>query len=470
MNLYSKRWGRIALLVMMLGLLALGLTTSGFINTAQAADVRYGSQIVVAADEVIDDDLIVYGQTVEIEGTVKGDVIAMGREITINGDVEGSVAVTGQIIQVNGDVTGSVYVTGYSLIIGRGSDVDRNVMFTGFSLITEKESTVGRGVYVTGYQTIINGEIADDVVVTSSALKINGAVGGNVEATVNEAGSAPPFTPNFPGAVTMVAPGYRVGEEATIGGEEDIETASRNVDLGETFSSYAWRILRGRLGEFIALLLVGGLLLWLWPGMVQSTTTAAQKKPLPSAGWGCIVTLAFPILMVLGIIALIIAAVVIGLVTFGQLTGQVVSIGAVSIAWIAVVFNFILFTVTKVIVALAVGRLIMNRFALQMKPIWLSLSSLALGALIYQILRVIPVLGWFVALITILVGLGAMFIVVRQRTRPAPASIPPLPEVDPIPEMPDPLVEPDIVEEPEIPDLPESPDETDSPDKSDTTL
>ena len=40
MNFYSKRWGRVALLMMVLGVLALGLTTSGLINTAQAAEIR----------------------------------------------------------------------------------------------------------------------------------------------------------------------------------------------------------------------------------------------------------------------------------------------------------------------------------------------------------------------------------------------------------------------------------------------
>jgi hypothetical protein len=165
-------------------------------------------------------------------------------------------------------------------------------------------------------------------------------------------------------------------------------------------------------------------------------------------------------------VVMVVTTILIGLVTFGELTSDVVGIGAVSIAWIAVVFNFILFTVTKVIVAFLIGRLILTRFAPQMKPIWLNLLSLALGALIYELLRVIPIVGWLVALVTILVGLGAMFIVVRQRTRPAaPAPIPPLPEIDPSPETFEPFDESDTSEEPEIPDAPE----TDSSEKPDAT-
>jgi len=462
MNVHKRQWGRVALIGLVLGILMLGLTTSGLITTVQAAEFRNGEHVIVAADEVIDDDLFISGQTVEVEGTVKGDLIVAGNEVIINGQVEGSLVFGGQVLTLNGDVDGSVYAGGYSLIVGRESAIGRNLYFGGFSLQTEKGSAVGRSVYASGYQVILSGDVADNVVTGSGALEINGTVGGNVEAQVNEQGSAPLFMPNFPGSVPMVATGYRLGEEAEIGGQENIEVTGVQVDVGESIAEYAWGVLRGRLGEFIALLIVGGLLLWLWPNMVQSTSTAARKKPLPSAGWGCLVTLVFPILLAVAIIALILVAILIGLITFGELNGTVVSIGAVSIAWIAVVFNFIFFTVTKVIVAFFVGRLILTRFAPQMKPLWLNIASLALGALIYELLRVIPVVGWIVALITILVGLGAMFIAARQRTRPTtPEPFSPLPEIDPSPEISEPFGEPDI----QTSGIPEPSDEADSPEK-----
>jgi hypothetical protein len=192
--------------------------------------------------------------------------------------------------------------------------------------------------------------------------------------------------------------------------------------------------------------------------MVQSTSTTVQKKPLPSVGWGCLVTLVFPILLVLAMAALLIIAILIGLVTFGQLTAQVVGIGAVSIAWVTVVFNFVIFTVTKVIVALAVGRLILTRFGPNMKPLWLNIAALLLGALIYEILRIIPVVGWIVALLAILVGLGAMFMAARQRGKPEP--LPPLP--------PTPATEPTF-EESDVPDESDEIALLDTTDPSETT-
>jgi len=55
---------------------------------AQAFDGRSGDKIVIAADEVVDDDLYVTAEEFTLDGTVNGDLIALGRIITVNGTVE----------------------------------------------------------------------------------------------------------------------------------------------------------------------------------------------------------------------------------------------------------------------------------------------------------------------------------------------------------------------------------------------
>jgi hypothetical protein len=79
--------GRSLFLLMGFTLVVLGL----FARPAHAADIRTGERVVIAADEVIDDDLIVSAQFVEVNGTVTGDVVATGTVVVINGAVEGSV-------------------------------------------------------------------------------------------------------------------------------------------------------------------------------------------------------------------------------------------------------------------------------------------------------------------------------------------------------------------------------------------
>jgi hypothetical protein len=308
--------------------------------------------------------------------------------------------------------------------------------FGGFSLETEKGSTIGRSAHAGGYQVILGGDIADDVLANSAALELNGAVGGDVIGQVSSDGQgAPPFMPNFPGSVPMVAPGLRTGETAEIGGEVKVETLETGVevDFGASMANYFRQVVQERLGEFIALLIVGGLLLWYWPNMVQRASTEVQEKALPNAGRGCLITLIFPIALVIAIIILILVALLFGLITLGQLSGSIFSIGSAILTLLATVFAFIFSTVTKAVVAFLGGRLVLNRLATkQIKPgWWLDFASLALGAFIYEILRIIPFVGLIVSIIVILVGLGAIYMALRQMMRPSPPLPPPPPPPPP---------------------------------------
>ena len=55
--------------------------------SVHAADIRRGERVVIAADEVIDDDLVVSAQYIEINGTVTGDLVATGTIIVVEGRV-----------------------------------------------------------------------------------------------------------------------------------------------------------------------------------------------------------------------------------------------------------------------------------------------------------------------------------------------------------------------------------------------
>ena len=68
----------------------------GLPSGASAAEIRRGPNAGVAAGETINNDLIVTGSSVRIDGTVKGDVIAFAQDLTVNGHVTGDVIVFAQ--------------------------------------------------------------------------------------------------------------------------------------------------------------------------------------------------------------------------------------------------------------------------------------------------------------------------------------------------------------------------------------
>lgn len=397
----------------------------GLAGSAAAAEFRSGDTVTIGADEVIDDDLLLSGNRVEMNGTVKGDLFAAGNEVVVNGEVEGSLFFAGQTLDVNGPVGGSLYGGSYSLTVGPQAQIARNIYYGGFSLETEPGSGAGRGLYMGGYQLLHGGDVKGDLNFGGAAFELNGSVGGDVRAEVAKADpQAPPmFIPAFPGAVAPIAPGFRMGDQAEAGGRLDVvETeAPPGVSPAERARASVARFVGDRVGEFIALLIVGAVLLRLWPDLMERARSAAVSEPLPSAGRGCLAALVFVIGLPLAVALLIAVTILVAVVTLGQLSGHIAGLGSAGLAAVVAGFSFAAGLVTKAIVALLGGRLIFERAApATLQGRWGSFWALAVGALLYEILRSIPILGWLVWLAVTLIGLGAIYTAARGRWWPQP--------------------------------------------------
>ena len=397
-----------------------------FASPTRAAEFRGGDHVVIASDEVIDDDLFVSGNRVEINGTVTGDLFATGSEVTVDGRVGGSAFLSGFSISVSGDIEGSLYSGAFSLVVERGAEIGRNLYFGGFSLTVEEESSVGRSVYAGTYQTVIDGDVAGDVKASTSALVVNGSVGGDVSGEVGAAdGGARTVFPGFPGSVPILSPGLDISDAAEIGGKVDVQVSAAGDrsdvgrSIGRTVGRFVSRTVRDRLGEFIAVLLIGGSLLWLWPAAMLLPRKEAKERPLPSAGWGCASVIAVYVLVPIAAILVFVVALLGGLVTLGQLFGDILGIGGSTLALFFFTFGFVLSIVTKAIVAFLGGRLILERLMKDFSGSgWANFGALALGMFIYEILRVIPFFGWLLSVVVTIIGLGAIAIVLRNRYMP----------------------------------------------------
>jgi len=77
------------------GLAIIALLTLTIVTPARAFVARTGEDVVIAADEVIEDDLYVSAATFTLDGTVKGDLAVAAQTITINGTVEGDLMAAG---------------------------------------------------------------------------------------------------------------------------------------------------------------------------------------------------------------------------------------------------------------------------------------------------------------------------------------------------------------------------------------
>lgn len=426
------------------------LLVFGVSGVVVAADFRTGSTVTVAKGELIDDDLVLSGQTIVVDGTVNGDLVAMGGDVTINGVIKGSLLVGARSLLVNGTVGGSLYNGGATITLGPQAVIERNLFFGGYSLNAERGSLIQRDLMTGGYQALLNGDVQRDLRAGLSALQLNSKVGGDVYAEVAspQEPPLPPFFLTFAGQnlPAAVAPGLHIGSDAQIGGKlnysSPVEQGSAILAApngGVAFTpapvttaptvfatprstqdlvlTWIWE----RLRQLISLLVLGALALWLIPKWFDRAADNVWHEPIASTGWGFVVTVVGYILAGLALVLLIVITAGLGRLTLAGLASSFFFSGLTGIGTLFTLFTLLLAYGSKLVVVYPLGHWMMSQFsAVQAeKRSW----ALVLGVLLYVLVRSIPYLGFVVGLFVTMIGIGAMWLIFRNR--PKAAAVPP---------------------------------------------
>ena len=448
---YKQLWkGARLMLLVLISLLV-------FVPSIFAFEGQEGDQVVIEANEVIEDDLYVGANHFVLEGTVQGDLFVAGSIIEINGLVEGDVIAAGQTIMINGTVTDDVRLAGAAATLGESAQVNDDLIAVGYSLEAKPGSFVGRDLFFGGAQARLAGDVTENVTAYVSDLTLLGTIGGDVQVEIGTAEDVPPvspfaFMPNAP-TIPTVGGGLVIGESASIGGDFDYTTpTSVNVPSGRvagnisehiavaketavpvapTLFSGAWFL--EHLRRLVSLFLIGLLLVWLMPMWLMRVSDTVQERLLPSLGWGLVMLVGMITAVILIVTITIILATIFGGVTLGNLAGVIVTVGIFSLITLAVLFGLTVAYGTKIIVSLMSGRFVLGR----LNSDWAQsrIGALALGLFLFIILTAIPVLGGWINFIVTLLGLGALFILgqraYRQRQGSITPKMPPKPTIQP---------------------------------------
>lgn len=410
---------------------------------------------VVVIDEDVDDDLYVAGREVIVNATIHGDLIAAGGEITVNGVVEEDFWCAGGTVHINGTVADDVRIAGSDLRLGSGGQVGDDLFGAGFGFTAEPGSVIASDVFLTGYQALLGGEIDGNVQAGLAALEISGHITGDVKAEVEE---PDPEFEQWSFAMTMwnpyapariVGPGLRISEEAQIDGEltytspvtveipdevvggaivyqtpvpEEVEAPE--VEVPEipagalTLAGIVWWIVRWIIGivrNFVSLLIIGVLLLWLIPKWLKEVVQHWKEKPVHSLGWGVAVLVAFFVAVPLLFMVMIVLNIIAGLATLGGLAWPITGTWLVLETVLIVGFSMIAIYITKIAFGYLIGWLILKRTA----PAWvdkaMGLIPLLIGLVIFVLVRSIPVLGALFSLLVTIFGLGAIWLLAWVR-------------------------------------------------------
>ena len=341
-------------------------------DNSLGAKVRNGQDVVIPAGQTVAGNLYVSGGTVRVEGTVTGDLVAAGGQVEVSGEVKNDLLATGGTIDVSGRVDGDARLIGGRVTVSGpiGQDL---VLGAGQATVTS------------------SGQVGQDLVFGAGQMTLDGRVTGSV------LGTTPSYIKN-----------------GTVGGAENVTIAEQGQDAEPTVAS---RLLDG-LQRWIGIFAVAALALWLRPRILRGTADGVRRRPLPSLGFGVLGIIGLVAFFLAVLIAAVLLAVVLGLSGLGDLVALALS-GAL---FLLVTAGFVFFVVVTFLAPAAVG-LALGAFALGEEPASRRWLGLVLGLLVVVILTSLPMVGGWLGLLVMLLGLGAAVRLAWARRRRPPGRV-----------------------------------------------
>jgi len=425
------------------------------------ADTITGRSVVIDADT--DDDIYVFAEDVTIaEGvTVNGDAIIFARSLTMNGTITGDLIFGGAWAELNGAVQDDMRMGGYALLVRDGGQVGDDLNFGGFGLQMDPGTQIGGDAYIGAGQAAL-AAVTGDVFAGLGSLRINGTVGGSVNADVGGVTGIDPASymqqPDLP-RLDAVPAGLSFGSEGRVEGDLSY-TAPQEGDFaanvagvvsftrasetgahapsvrgigpgaGVPFGVFGpVRFVGFFLGTFVMMVLVGLLMQRFAPDFLEQAGRTLRERALASFGTGLLGYLVW--WLVIGVLVVLVILLIIPLLLSGAARPvlNVITIGA-TLAGSS--FSLVTRWIAPLLIAIPLGALIVGLFSKDRKaPFW----ALVAGALTVSLVMAIPVFGrWFVTPLVHVFGLGAVILALWPRkAAPAAAVQPSGPEADSAP-------------------------------------
>ncbi len=410
------------------------------VPASYAVEVFDQGNVVIGADEVIEDDVMVFANEFVMDGTIKGDLTVFANTAKINGVVEGDLLGGGQEFVLNGIFDDDVRLAGMVVTLGEAAQIGDDFLAGAYSIESKAGSLVEGDMLLGAAQSRLAGDLMGDLIMGGGGLELLGNVAGDVQADVGAASDAPVFSPFafMPDAPTIPTMewGLTLGDQAEIGGDltysgpvaatiptnvvtgnvsyEQVVpvTAGAEEAVAPTPAQNALNWLLVMLRDLVALLVIGALMVWIAPHWTSKVAYYVQEKPLPTLGWGLLSVAVILLAIFLAVVVMVFLAMALGALTFSNLVGSVVTLGLFVTFGLVLLFAFTVAYFAKIIVAVTVGRIIFNRFnsGLANSKYW----TMGLGVLVIVLLTAIPYIGGLISLAITLFGFGALWMEGRK--------------------------------------------------------
>ncbi|NTU73524.1 hypothetical protein HGB07_05150 [Candidatus Roizmanbacteria bacterium] len=353
------------------------------IATVSAQEVKSGNYIQFARDRQVNENLFMAGREVVISGTVNGDLYTAGRDVVIDGIINGDVLAAGGIITIRGSVSNNIRVVGGEVIIA--GTVGGNVSAAGGAITLVDGAKVAGSMVAAGGKLSLLAPVAKGASLVGSNVTLGNIIGGNV--IVRATQLTPLASTEVKGNLTYytdrqisLPPGATVSGQLQYHHVAPPQTETQNNPIQGL--SAAWFLYK--LMVLIISLLVGLLLLKLFPVFTTGTASVIGGRPWASFGLGLGIVFLVPIICIL---------------LFITIFGIPLSL-LLLFAYVLYLFFGSIFT------ALFLGQLTL-RFIGNNRS---SMLALVIGEAFYIVLITLPLFGGLISLVGTCFGVGAMAI------------------------------------------------------------
>lgn len=417
------------------------------VGVVSAAEFLQNSECVVESDEVIEDNLYVLCRDLLIEGEVRGHLIGAAVTATINGKIGNNIYLVAGQLDLSGELGGDIHFAGVTLNVLPETEFNNtDIVNLALSNNIQADVSVPGSIVMLGYQLLVSGEVQSEIDFWGSSLWIDGHVQGDVNASVGDAnatGTASqvetlllPF--NFD--VDLIDPGLTVTEngsvdglltytalsEGSIAGELEQEPIYKAIDPGPTLidlveeedpggalQNYLGQVTR----EFTSLIVIGVLALLVVPQVLRLPMISLRQQPLSSLGVGVLsFVISFPIVLILVLLSMLIMFILALLRLDGLLAVIGLLLGIIDFGT-ASVFYFMAIFLSRVVLALTMGRLFARIILKNPNTTFAWILSLTIGTALLALFASLPLIGWMFNAMALFLGLGAILVTILTQIR-----------------------------------------------------
>lgn len=359
-------------------------------STALAAEIikpdPNNPNVTVGASETRR-NLYTAGGNVTINGTTVGDLVAAGGMVTVEGDVEQDVMMAGGTLSLSGSIGDDARIAGGNITVR--SPIGGDLVVAGGNINITSQAIISGDLIIAGGNVVVDAPVNGMVRVVGGNVTINSKINGDVFAQTSEklifgASAEVLGRVNHKGSSEAV-----VQQGAKIPAIEFTQWQGKDRGFGRKLAGL---LTLAFLIKLLAWILVGLLLVRFGKGIVHQVVEEVRSAPWANAGWGLVGLIGVPIIIV---------------VLFFTLIGYYVAI-------ILGLSYALMLVVANVLASVVLGYIILRALSKPAENIsdW---QAVVIGVVVWSLIRLIPILGWLVVFVMLLLTLGAMFKMVKTK-------------------------------------------------------